>query len=206
MPQETRVDRLVRRVKDTPVLAKLILAGIVLVVIGEFTESIDKIWSFVEKRAMPSREANTLLIKDRPPGSVTLPVDLDVLIFNAAKDPQAHALFARAFLQNYPGVLVSSRSDWAQRYEMESSLILFQGQWNQRYADELAEWFPGSQEVLDYQNNLRGFFGVDPERDIIIFLGNDWRGMREILRGERPTQAVERTDTATFRDPAAHRQ
>lgn len=200
MPEETRVDRLVRRVKDTPVLAKVIFVGLVLVLVGEVTESIDKIWSFVEKRAMQeskstdSRDAGSPEVQPNLVGSsVRLPVDLNVLVFNAASDPEAHNFFVGDFLHEYPGLQLSSRSHWAQRYEMESSMILFQGQQNKGYAHQLAEWFPGQQEVQDYQKDPGGFFGFSSDRDLIVFIGNDWPIIRRILRGDRPTPGLQRT-------------
>ena len=57
MPESTKVDRLIRRVKDTPVLAKVIFVGLALVAVGEFTEAIDGILSFVEKRVKQATTA-----------------------------------------------------------------------------------------------------------------------------------------------------
>jgi len=138
LSEDTKVDRLVRRAKDTPIFAKIIFVGLVLVVVGEFTESVDKIWSFVERRVMlapratDSGEVSSLQsTPEREDSSIPLPLDMNVLVFNAAKDPQAHTHFVKDFVHQYPGILVNSSSDWVQRYEMESSVVLFQGQRNE---------------------------------------------------------------------------
>lgn len=203
MAEETKVDKLARRVKDTPILAGLIFVGLILVTLGQFTDSIDKILSFIDKRAT-RRESRAQLDPDSPP-PVLLPENLNVLLFDAATDPNAYARVARALRHKYPGIAVQSNSAWVNRYEMESSLILFQGEKNRTYALQLSDWFPGPQEVRDYRAKPDGFFGFSPERDLVIFVGNDWPSILEAL-GERPTQAVERTDAALARSPAAHRQ
>lgn len=194
MPDDTKVDRLVRRVKDNRVLAIVIFATIILLGAGKLIESIDTMWSIVEKRAVrPTRESpDTTATKTEVASStrgshrligssVLLPVDLNVLVFNASEYTQAHTRFVHDFINELPGLRVESSSQWAQRYEMESSLIFFQGKQNKKYALQLAEWFPGPQEAQDYQKDPDGFFGFSPERDIIIFVGNDWRDLIRVL-------------------------
>jgi hypothetical protein len=181
----------------------MIFVGLILVALGQFTDSIDKIWSFIEKRSLGSESSPQSEL--HPPPSVLLPENLNVLVFDAANDPNAYTRFVRTLRREYPGIAVQSSSAWVNRYEMESSLIFYQGEDNRIYAFQLSDWFPGLQEVRDYQAKPGGFFGFSPERDLVIFLGNDWPGILQAL-GERPTQAVERTDAALARGPAAHRE
>jgi hypothetical protein len=50
MTEDTKVDHFIRKIKNHKLLASLVIIGLIVIAIGSFTESIDKILSFAEKR------------------------------------------------------------------------------------------------------------------------------------------------------------
>ncbi|MCW5202413.1 hypothetical protein VU12_05690 [Desulfobulbus sp. US4] len=110
--------------------------------------------------------------------------NLNVLLFDATGDHRKFNIFLREFHREYPAYLIDSEFNWIEKDQnlMSKTLIFWQGKNNEKYAIQLEERLPGEQRIHDYLDDPMGFFGLSKDRDIIIFLGNDWRS---ILRGLR---------------------
>jgi len=111
-----------------------------------------------------------------------LPNNLNVLIFNASTDSDAHKIFAREFKREFTNIDIDIHLEWVDKYIMSSSLFLFIGIENEKYAYKLDNWFPMRQQIRDYINSPGGFFGFSHERDLIMFIGEDWKDMINQLR------------------------
>lgn len=109
---------------------------------------------------------------------------LNVLLFDATGNQKAFDIFSREFRREYPDYLIDAQFNWVEKDQnlMSKSLIFWQGENNEKYAKQLEKRFPKKQNIHDYHSDPMGFFGFSKERDIIIFLGDDWKSL---LRGLR---------------------
>lgn len=104
---ETRDERILRRLKDHPSVAACVLIGVIVIALGKFTDSVDKLWSFVEKRI---------------PGSAPMPAEIPRLPTDseekASSGPQSSATsssakttvadFSRVDTRTAPGHIVAA--------------------------------------------------------------------------------------------------
>lgn len=112
----------------------------------------------------------------KPP--VVLP-ETNILIFNACNHKKAHSLLRTKMKEIYPEIIIDAQYDWLARWEMSKTEIYFITKDFKVDAENLEKWFPGEQLVVDYQEQkvMREL----ERRDIVIFIGNDYRKVFEIF-------------------------
>ncbi len=130
-------------------------------------------------------------------GSPDLPHETNFLLLNACDKDTAHAEIGRELRAVFPGSQVSEQYDWSGRWEMIKTRFYFSDVGFRLAAYELAGWFPGDQDVIDYKKQLSGdppFFSDRPrdrsgrmvdfrrDRDIVVFVGNDYQEILETLQ------------------------
>jgi len=107
----------------------------------------------------------------------TLDKNLNILVFNASDNNAIHRNFAKMLKNNFNISNISTELNWGQKYIMSNTLIFYQGQENKKNALALEKWLSGTQEIRDYDNNPGAFYGFDKQRDLIIFVGEDYKKM-----------------------------
>ena len=89
--------------------------------------------------------------------------------------------------------------EWESKSLLPETHIIWQDARHRRTAEQLAASISGPQEVYRYGERARGgygWFGFEPQRQLIIFVGNDWnmvvaglvRGPEEVLYGRTRTR------------------
>ena len=103
---------------------------------------------------------------------------LNLIIFDATWNQNIFTDVVRRLRYTLPHAEVVSSSDWSNRKIYDRTQILWQWDRNAATAECLVEWIPGEQDSWEYRpwETVRGhtYFGMQPERDIIIFIGQDW--------------------------------
>ena len=193
----TTTDRIISKVKNHPVSSVIIVFTIILGGIASALTSIDQIWTFVEKRlsgaisttkdeANPSTSSSTRSKRDEEASLE----QLNMLIFDATGSERIFEVVVRELRREYSHWSIDTEYNWTEKEQnpMSRTLIFWQGKENEKHARGLEKRFSGPQETRSYDDNPGGFFGFDEERDVIMFIGRDWKNILNGLR--RPDNAL----------------
>ena len=187
----TTADRIISKIKNYPVSSAIIVLTFILGVIASALTSVDQIWTFIEKRL--SRASSTT--KDR--ANLAAPSNTDskqndelpseqlhMLVFDATGSERVFRIVVRELKREYPNWSIDAEYDWIEknRNPRSRTLIFWQGKENEKHVRGLEKRFSGPQEMRSYDDDPGGFFGFDEERDVIMFIGRDWRNVLYGLR------------------------
>jgi len=140
--------------------------------------------------AVPKATATMHETKPTPIIRPVLPPGTNVVIFNASRY-KADTVIRDLMSKNFPNVHFSCES-WKNSWEMPKTRIYYLHPAYQPVAIALANWFPGSQDVIDYNDQSEWYFpdkpgysnmvDVLPTRDLAIFIGDDVKFLMSVLR------------------------
>ena len=103
---------------------------------------------------------------------------LNIIVFDATWNLNIFNDVVLRLRYTLPHAEVVGSSDWSDKKIYDRTQILWQWDRNAATAECLVEWIPGEQDSWEYRpwETVRGYtyFGMRPERDIIIFVGQDW--------------------------------
>ena len=187
----TTTDRIISKIKNHPIASVLIVFAIILGGIASALTSIDQIWTFVEKRLISAisttkDEANlsTPSSTNSKRNEEASSEQLNMLIFDATGSERIFEVVVRELRREYSHWSIDTEYNWAEKDQnpVSRTLIFWQGKENEKHARSLEKRFSGPQETRSYDDNPGGFFGFDEERDVIMFIGRDWKNILNGLR------------------------
>ena len=99
----------------------------------------------------------------------------NILILNACELKNAEITLKDMINKKYPKAIVvaKDKDHWEYNHEMRQTEIYYITPIFKKEAMLLEEWFPGKQDVIDYQNQSK-MFGLE-QRNVVIFIGNDYQ-------------------------------
>ena len=184
-------DRVISKIKDHPVYSIIIFCTSILGIIASNLTSVDQIWTFGEKRIINT----TSEAKDEANLSITSSMEtkqndklsleqLNILVFDATSSETTFKIVVRELRREYPDWSIDAKYDWIEKNRnlFPRTLIFWQGEENNKHARSLEKRFSGSQQIRSYDDNPGGFFGFGKDRDVIVFIGRDWRNVLNGLR------------------------
>ena len=187
----TTTNRIIFKIKNHPGYSVIIFCTGVLGIIASNLTSVDQIWTFGEKRIINT----TSETKDKASLSITSSMEtkqndklsleqLNTLVFDATGSERTFKIVVRELRREYPDWSIDAKYDWIEkdRNLFPRTLIFWQGKENKKHARSLEKRFSGPQQIRSYDDNPSGFFGFDEERDVIVFIGRDWRNILDGLR------------------------
>ena len=191
MGKRTPADQIISKIKNHPISSIVVFFAIITGGIAYTLTSIDQIWTFVEKRLI-NATSETEGKANRSDLSSTAPEQndklsseqLNVLVLDATDSKRIFDIVVRELKREYPNWFIDAEYDWVEkeRNPRSRTLILWQGKENEKHARSLEKRFSGPQELRSYDDNPGGFFGFDEDRDLIVFIGRDWRNVLNGLR------------------------
>ena len=122
------------------------------------------------------------------PGFHILPGS-NILILNACDLKSAHTTLRKFMGKVFPGVYIDDQYNWLARGEIAKTRIYYIKGSFKEDAVNLEKWFPKEQYVIDYKNQSEtappnqfpyNVVGLDG-RDLVIFLGNDYRDILSLM-------------------------
>lgn len=137
-----------------------------------------------------------LFISVRPtpaPPPVSLPAYTSVLLFDASDNPAAFREFQDLLAIYFPRTIIFDTYEFMNRWTMPRTRIYFVQPKYQTYAQQLSNWLPGVQDVFDYSHQENALMPERPNgpianivvadnRNLVIFLGNDYEEILALLR------------------------
>ena len=195
MDNWTTTDRIISKIKNHPVFSAIIVAVSILIgilgYIADALTSIDQIWTFVEKRlssaASTTKEEANLAAPSNADSkrNEELPSEqLNMLVFDTTSDERTFKVVVRELRREYPNWSIDAEYNWIEkdRNPRSRTLIFWQGKENEKHVHRLGKRFRGPQEMRSYDDDPGGFFGFGKERDVIMFIGRDWKNVLHGLR------------------------
>jgi hypothetical protein len=140
--------------------------------------------------ATPNSLPTTLKAKKLPVSSptpsiaISFPANTNIIAFDACDSPYAFREFLQLLPHRFPSVSVGTE-EFVHGWQMPKTRIYFVKPSFESHAQKLSSWLPSEQDVFDYNhqesavmperpNGPIAHMVVDPDRDLIIFLGNDY--------------------------------
>ena len=126
-----------------------------------------------------------------------LPAGANLVVFDACRDPGAVLEFVQLMQKHCPQVTIDLKP-FDGRWEMRRTRIYPRHAPLHAEASRLEKWMPGDQQIVPYDQQAtthlddvppgrplgdRAQMEFGPERDLGIFLGNDYPGILQKLRG-----------------------
>ena len=191
MDNLTTTDRIISKIKNHPIASGIIVFAIILGGIASALTSIDQIWTFVEKRLISAISTTKDEANLSTPSSTkskrneeASSEQLNMLIFDATGSERIFEVVVRELRREYSHWSIDTEYNWAEKDQnpVSRTLIFWQGKENEKHARGLEKRFSGPQETRSYDDNPGGFFGFDEERDVIMFIGRDWKNILNGLR------------------------
>ena len=185
-------DRIISKIKNHPVSSVIIVLAFILGGIASALTSIDQIWTFVEKRlsnpiSQTKDEANlsTPSSTNSQRNEELSSEQLNMLIFDATGSERIFEVVVRELRREYSNWSIDAEYNWIEKEQnpLSRTLIFWQGKENEKHAHGLERRFGGPQEIRSYDDDPGGFFGFGEERDVIMFIGRDWKNVLNGLRG-----------------------
>ena len=187
----TTTDRIISKIKNHPVYSVIIFCTSILGIIASNLTSVDQIWTFGEKRVINT----TSETKDKTHLSISSSMEtkqndklsleqLNMLVFDATGSEKTFEVVVRELRREYPNWSIDAEYSWVEKGQnpLSITLIFWQGKENEKHARGLEKRFSGPQEMRSYDNDPGGFFGFDKERDVVVFIGRDWKNVLAGLR------------------------
>ena len=187
----TTTDQIISKIKNHPISSVIIVLAIILGGIAFTLTSIDQIWTFVEKRLSSATSTTKDEANIAAPSNADskrndeLPSEqLNMLVFDATGGERTFKIVVRELRREYPNWSIDAEYNWIEkdRNPRSRTLIFWQGKENEKHVRRLGERFMGPQEMRNYDDDPGGFFGFGKERDVIMFIGRDWKNVLNGLR------------------------
>ena len=109
---------------------------------------------------------------------------IHILLLDATNNTSHRPLetVKRELQREYPYWIVETQFTWVDKRIRTKSLLFWQKAQNEKHARTLASRLPTTIELRSYDDDPGGYFGFDQKRDLVLFIGDDYRLILNGLR------------------------
>jgi len=156
--------------------------------LSDLKDNFDKSFTKTESESNEMAEIIASIINNKRL-SFKLSSKINILIFNACKNNSAHNQLKDIMSNVFPDANIEAKYKWIKRYEMVKTKIFYIKNHFLLEALQLERWLPGNQSIINYQRQKEDEYDPDlkyemiglENRDLVIFIGNDYRKIKNIL-------------------------